>query len=45
MVVSQKVLDLLAPLPDKVEGGEIVRYADGRPTGIPTLRNALTTGR
>ena len=42
--VSQKVLDLLAPLPDKVEGGEIVRNAEGQPTGMPTLRNAPFTG-
>jgi len=35
--VSQKVLDLLDPLPDKVEGGEIVRNAEGQPTGIRQL--------
>jgi predicted amidohydrolase YtcJ len=37
MLVSQKVLDLLAPLPDEVEGGEIVRDAEGRPTGMHQL--------
>ena len=31
--VSAKVLDSIQPLPDKVEGGVIVRDANGNPTG------------
>lgn len=31
--VSSKVLQDNSPLPDNVEGGIIVRYDDGRPTG------------
>lgn len=31
--VSSRVLELMGDLPDKVEGGDIVRYANGNPTG------------
>ena len=31
--VSSRVLELMGKLPDKVEGGSIVRYANGKPTG------------
>ncbi|KAF8317980.1 hypothetical protein DL93DRAFT_2110170 [Clavulina sp. PMI_390] len=34
MWVSDKVIELLGPLPETVEGGEIVRDAKGKPTGI-----------
>jgi predicted amidohydrolase YtcJ len=32
--VSQAVLDMLGELPDEVPGGHIVRYPDGKPTGV-----------
>ncbi|KAF8064078.1 amidohydrolase family-domain-containing protein [Lyophyllum atratum] len=32
--VSPRVLELMGDLPDKVDGGSIIRDADGRPTGI-----------
>ncbi|KAF5376082.1 hypothetical protein D9615_007734 [Tricholomella constricta] len=32
--VSPRVLELMGDLPDKVDGGSIVRDTDGRPTGI-----------
>ncbi|EIW68565.1 hypothetical protein TREMEDRAFT_13762, partial [Tremella mesenterica DSM 1558] len=38
--VSQSVLDLMGPLPDHVEGGQIVRDAQGNPTGV-FLDNAI----
>ncbi|CAE6496454.1 unnamed protein product [Rhizoctonia solani] len=38
--VSGEVIRRLGPLPDKVDGGEIVRDADGNPTGI-FLDNAM----
>ncbi|KAG8740296.1 hypothetical protein FRC10_004514 [Ceratobasidium sp. 414] len=38
--VSNEVIRRLGPLPDKVEGGEIVRDAQGKPTGI-FLDNAM----
>ncbi|RXK39578.1 hypothetical protein M231_03080 [Tremella mesenterica] len=38
--VSQAVLDLMGPLPDHVEGGQIIRDAQGSPTGI-FLDNAI----
>ncbi|KAG8703447.1 hypothetical protein FRC08_002837, partial [Ceratobasidium sp. 394] len=38
--VSNEVIRRLGPLPDKVEGGEIVRDALGKPTGI-FLDNAM----
>ena len=34
MWVSSKVLELLGPLPQTIEGGEIVRDKDGTPTGL-----------
>nr|GAT57888.1 amidohydrolase 3 [Mycena chlorophos] len=41
--VSERVLELMGPLPDdsEIEGGSIVRYSDGNPTGI-FLDNAMT---
>ncbi|KAJ1303097.1 hypothetical protein OPQ81_011298 [Rhizoctonia solani] len=39
--VSNEVIRRLGPLPDKVDGGEIIRDADGNPTGI-FLDNAMT---
>lgn len=33
MVVSETILKLLEPLPEKIQGGEIVRDADGKATG------------
>ncbi|CCO36867.1 hypothetical protein BN14_11014 [Rhizoctonia solani AG-1 IB] len=38
--VSNEVIRRLGPLPDKVDGGEIIRDADGNPTGI-FLDNAM----
>ncbi|KAF8752519.1 Amidohydrolase family [Rhizoctonia solani] len=38
--VSKEVIRRLGPLPDKVDGGEIIRDADGNPTGI-FLDNAM----
>ncbi|CAE6461904.1 unnamed protein product [Rhizoctonia solani] len=38
--VSSEVIRRLGPLPEKVDGGEIVRDADGNPTGI-FLDNAM----
>ncbi|CED82692.1 Amidohydrolase 3 [Phaffia rhodozyma] len=38
--VSKAVLDLMSPLPDDVEGGEIIRDSFGNPTGI-FLDNAM----
>ncbi|KAG8705795.1 hypothetical protein FRC09_002751 [Ceratobasidium sp. 395] len=38
--VSNEVIRRLGPLPEKVEGGEIVRDAQGKPTGI-FLDNAM----
>ncbi|KAG8748322.1 hypothetical protein FRC11_012046, partial [Ceratobasidium sp. 423] len=38
--VSSEVIRRLGPLPDKVDGGEIIRDADGNPTGI-FLDNAM----
>jgi predicted amidohydrolase YtcJ len=32
--VSQAVLDAMGALPETVDGGHIVRDADGKPTGI-----------
>jgi predicted amidohydrolase YtcJ len=32
--VSPRILELLGELPDEVEGGQIVRYPDGTPTGV-----------
>ncbi|KAG5646172.1 hypothetical protein DXG03_004225 [Asterophora parasitica] len=32
--VSPRVLELMGELPDKVDGGSIIRDADGKPTGI-----------
>jgi hypothetical protein len=32
--VSPAVLEMMGTLPDEVEGGEILRDADGRPTGV-----------
>jgi predicted amidohydrolase YtcJ len=32
--VSQSILDLMGELPEKVEGGEIIRDESGKPTGV-----------
>ncbi|KAK2465124.1 hypothetical protein APHAL10511_002816 [Amanita phalloides] len=32
--VSSAILEMMGELPDHVEGGEILRYSDGRPTGL-----------
>jgi len=39
--VSEKVLDIMEPLPRHVDGGEIVRDSDGKATGI-FVDNAMT---
>lgn len=36
--VSRKILDAMAPIPDTVDGGIIIRDARGRPTGEPGVR-------
>ncbi|KAJ7350424.1 amidohydrolase family-domain-containing protein [Mycena albidolilacea] len=39
--VSERVLEILGPLPSEVEGGSIIRDASGEPTGI-FVDNAMT---
>ncbi|KAF7375864.1 Amidohydrolase 3 [Mycena sanguinolenta] len=39
--VSERVLEILGPLPSEVDGGRIIRDASGKPTGI-FVDNAMT---
>ncbi|KIM90063.1 hypothetical protein PILCRDRAFT_2295 [Piloderma croceum F 1598] len=39
--VSSRVLESMGELPDEVEGGSIVRYANGKPTGV-MVDNAIS---